>query len=161
MPDVQTFKTAYGPNLRIRKEFPEKSLTKQAPADECNINTIMARFEKTGMIEHTNKYQGDYGDFTEVQDFHTSILQVMAAREAFATLPAKVRARFENDPGGFIAFVDDPENIEEMMDMGLLPPRPIAEGPEGPVAGNIAGSPPQTPAPTPGEPAAASAPPAQ
>lgn len=47
------------------------------------------------------------------------------------TLPAKVRDRFSNDPGKFLAFVDDPKSREEMYELGLAkrpdPPPPKAK----------------------------------
>ncbi len=105
--------------------FSGKGRTKQSHRDECDINTIMKRFEKTGMIEHTNTYQGNYGDFTEVpEDYQAAVELVRAADEMFLTLPAKVRLNFGNDPGNFLAFVQNPANIARMREMGLMKPEP-------------------------------------
>ncbi len=138
------FKIPYTVYDRVQIHFKEKSLTKQAMKDECDINKIMAQMQKTGMTDHVNTHQGNYGDFTEVQDYQTSMNQVIAARDAFETLPAKVRARFRNSPAEFFEFVDDSENEDEMRELGLLPKK----APEAPkVASNIAGSPAQHTAP--------------
>lgn len=102
--------------------FPPVGLTKQCFADECDIGNIMARFDKTGLIEHVNKFQGDYGDFTGAQEYQESLNQVMAAEDMFMSLPAKVRAKFENDPGQFLDFVGNPDNLSEMVDLGLANP---------------------------------------
>ena len=40
------------------------SMTKQSFADECDINNIMKRYIKDGVVNHLNTYQGNYGDFT-------------------------------------------------------------------------------------------------
>lgn len=111
------------------------SMTKQADADGCDINKIMRRYEKTGVVEHVNRFQGDYGDFTSVQDYQTSVNQVLAAQEAFNSLPSKVRRRFDNDPASFLAFVGDEANREEMVELGLLkaPQEPAGEGGDDPV----------------------------
>ena len=99
----------------------EPSLTEQSHARECDINNIMKRYENDGLLTHVNTFQGDYGDFTEVQDYHTSMNQILMADEMFMSLPAKIREKFGNDAAKFLMFADDPENEDEMRDMGLLP----------------------------------------
>ncbi len=123
------FVTAYG--LHDPKKFGidftgEVSLTHQSMAADCDINNIMKRFEKTGVIDHVREH-GDYGDFLEATDYHTSMLKVLEAQEMFAALPAAVRAKFENDPGQFLSFVHEPSNRREMAEMGLLDPEVAQE----------------------------------
>lgn len=100
------------------------SLTRQAHRDECNINSIMKKYERTGLVEHVNRFGGSYGDFVGVQDYQASVNQVMEAHEAFMTLPAAVRKRFDNDPGQFLDFVMDASNLDEMRALGLANPPP-------------------------------------
>lgn len=97
----------------------------QHQADECDINKIMARYERDGVLEHVKQFHGEYGDFTEVQDYATSLRQVIQAEECFMSLPAEIRKKFDNDPGQFLDFVTNPANRDEMGKMGLL------EAPEG------------------------------
>lgn len=129
--------------------FPDKGRTKQSHRDECDINQIMKRFEKTGMIEHTNQFQGNYGNFTEVPpDYQSAVDLVRAADEMFLTIPAKVRSVFDNDAGRFLAFVQDPANVEQMYELGLAkrPPTPPApETPAEPPKAAKAADPPATP----------------
>lgn len=103
----------------------EPTLTKQSLAEDCDINVIMARFEKTGLLSHTNEASPRYGDFADVVDYDESLRVVMEADEAFMSLPAKVRARFENDPAQLIEFVRDPANAVEALALGLIEP-PVA-----------------------------------
>lgn len=77
----------------------------------------MAKFDKTGLLDHVNKFQGNYGDAMGVQDYHSSLNQVLAAQEAFHTLPAKIRSKFFNDPGQFMAYMDNPKNAEELQNL--------------------------------------------
>lgn len=131
---------------RVQIKFPEKSRTHQSFKAECDVNNIMKKYERTGILEHRNTFQGQYGDFTNVpNDFHEAQNAVIAAEEMFMTLPAKVRRRFQNDAGEFIDFATDPANQEEMIKLGLAERRVDGEvvekvstpskKPEGPSAG--------------------------
>lgn len=96
------------------------SLTKQSFRELANINCIMARWHKTGEIDHINRNSPLYGDFSGAVDYQTSLAQVQEAQEAFDALPSELRARMENDPQNLIAFVQDETNREECEALGLL-----------------------------------------
>lgn len=100
--------------------------TKQAFRDDCDINNIMRRYEKTGVLPDIIKTNPQYGDFSEASDYQTALNTVMKAQEQFSALPSKVRERFANDPENFLAFVSDASNKEEMAKMGLLAPAAAA-----------------------------------
>ncbi len=133
------FNTAYKPGPPVRVFFTEPSLTKQAFAEETDINRIMARFEKTNLLNHVNEHQGNYGNFITDLDYRAAMQAVVEAQEAFDTLPAKIRARFANSPADFLGFVQNPDNLDEMVKLGLanapaapvVPPgaQPPAEAP--------------------------------
>lgn len=113
--------------LRFRVPFECKgpSRTKQSFKDECNINNIMIRYEKTGIMEHIKKTGGSYEDYTDLPtDYHTACNQVIAAQDMFQSIPARIRASFDNDPGEFLAFVSNSENMDQMVEMGLAQRRP-------------------------------------
>lgn len=104
---------------KVVKEFHEPSRVKQSFARECDINNIMARYEKDGLISHVNRVEGRYGDFGGPPDYQEAMNKVVAAQDMFMSLPAKLRARFGNDPGEFLGFATDPKNVDEMIKMGL------------------------------------------
>lgn len=112
------------PRQRVREsiDFPEgSSRTKQSFAEETNINNIMAKFEKTALLEHVTEHQGEYGNYINVpQDFHAAMNQVMDANQMFMTLPAKLREGFDNDPAKFIDFVENASE-DELREADLLP----------------------------------------
>lgn len=113
------FRVAYGEKYRCDVENTEPSMTKQSFRDECDINVIMKKWEKTGVIDHVRDIQGQYGDFTDVKDYRSALDAVIQAQEAFDGFPAELRARFSNDPAQFLDFVQDPSNMEEMISLGL------------------------------------------
>lgn len=130
---------AQGPRARstrrVQTPVGDISMTRQEMAADCDINAIMKRYEKTGMIDHVNRYQGRYEDVSNVGDYQTALGIVADAQAAFQTLPAAIRDQFENDPATFLAFVEDPANRPAMREMGLLPrDKPATPPPETPPA---------------------------
>lgn len=98
-----------------------RSKTIQADMDAADINKIMARYEKTGVIIDASGVERKpvYGDFTEVKSYHETLGAVRRAEEAFSKLPVNVRNRFENDPQKLIDFLEDPKNNKEAVSLGL------------------------------------------
>ncbi len=103
---------------RVQVLFPGKSRTKQSFGEESEINNIMARYTKTGIIDHLSTFGGDYG-FASSIVFHEAMNVVTKADQMFEALPASVRRRFNGDPGDFLEFVQNPENQEELIELGL------------------------------------------
>lgn len=101
----------------------QPSMTVQSAKKECDINNIVAKYQKTGAIEHANRYEPQYGEVTSVT-FQDAMNQVTSAQQMFDDLPSSIRQRFEGDPGAFLDFVADPSNAEEMAELGLVPGSP-------------------------------------
>lgn len=98
----------------------EISLTKQSFRDQCDINIILKNYENTGMISHTNKSQGTYGDFTGISDYQSSLNAVITAQNSFNELPAGLRKYFDNDPAKLIQFISDDKNYDQAYKLGLI-----------------------------------------
>lgn len=113
-------RTAHEFDTEHRDDFYDESpsLTKQADAEGADINNIVRRYLQTGVAPG---YQGDpmYGDFSDVHDFRAALEIVAEANAQFAGLEANVRARFDNDPAKFLEFVNNPNNGDELVKMGL------------------------------------------
>ena len=97
----------------------DPSLAQQSFREECDINTIVKRFNLTGELP-SGVSAPLYGDFCEVTDYHSALNVVKAADAAFLSLPAEVRARFGNDPGLFVDFISDEKNRAEAEQLGLV-----------------------------------------
>lgn len=100
----------------------DKGRTKQAFKDGCNVNRIVKRFRRTGVMDERvmNRRQAAFGDFSSVGDFRELHDRILRAKEEFDSLPSDVRVRFKNDPGELVSFVDNPENFKACVEMGLL-----------------------------------------
>lgn len=104
---------------RVQITFEKPSLTQQQFKDKCDINQIVDRYQETGLFTHVNNLPPQYGDAT-APDFHTAMNFVIQAQESFDAMPAKLRARFGNDPALFLEFMQDPANLDEAREMGLV-----------------------------------------
>lgn len=100
----------------------EPSLTRQEFAEECDINSIMAQYDKYGVVSHVNPREPVYLDVSNVPDLGTALRVMNDATAAFMTLPAKVRREFDNDAVKFVEFAEKGENLEKMREWGLAPP---------------------------------------
>lgn len=136
------YKTIARPEVDFPSEDPNsKSITNQSDRDGADINLIMAKYEKTGLITDAitgAQRQPQYGDFTEVGDFYTNQIKIARVNQAFSALPAHIRSRFQNDPQSLINFLSDPQNDAEAIKLGLKPkPSDPAVTPE-PNPGSVA-----------------------
>jgi phage internal scaffolding protein len=106
---------------KIKLMFNDRSRTKQSMKDQCDINTIIAKYQKSKTLTHVNNIQGHFGDFTNVTDYQSACLAVQNAEDNFLQLPAMVRKKFENDPSQLLAFIADDKNYSEAQELGLIP----------------------------------------
>jgi phage internal scaffolding protein len=97
----------------------DPSLAQQQFKDECDINTILERFNVTGQLP-VGPLQPRFGDFSGITDYQTALNAVLDAQDAFDSLPARVRERFANDPAAFVDFCLDAANRDEMKALGLI-----------------------------------------
>lgn len=133
------------------KTFTQPTLAQQHSKDEVDINNIMARYIKTGVIDHVARYQPQYTENT-MQDYHESLNIIHKANAMFSDLPSAVRKQFDNDPAKFMDFVHNPDNHSKLREMGLTetPMSPPSDNPEQPSPLSV-----NEPDPPPSEPATA------
>lgn len=113
---------------------PEPTLAQQQFKEEADINTILERFGRTGEVIAPNRLP-QFGDFDAINDYHSAMNAIVEAQQTFEQLPAKLRARFSNDPGEFVMFCMDDSNRDEAVRLGLVkaveaPLAPVENPPE-------------------------------
>lgn len=99
---------------RVRTPVGKKSLTKQSFKDQCDINNILAGYQKTGIVNHVSKYQARYDDVEPI-DYHTAMNIVVTTNSMFAELPSSVRAEFNHDPKMFLEAVQNPDKYQDVL----------------------------------------------
>lgn len=104
----------------------DPSLTQQQFKEEADINTIVDRFMKSGVLP-SPAVMPQFMDVEGVFDYQTAMNYVRQADENFMRMDAKVRARFNNSPQEFLEFFANPENTQEAIRLGLAIPQAVAE----------------------------------
>ena len=107
-------------------ECKDPSLAQQHMKDECDINVLVERFGVTGSMP-VAPIEPSYGDFSGVGDYHTALNKIKAADEAFMALPAKIRAKFDHDPNALLNYLQNEENRDEAIQIGLIDGKPVVE----------------------------------
>lgn len=116
----------HGVERRVITVIEGPSMTKQAFAEESDVNWIMRNYTAVGVLESFNARPGRYGDFTGADDFLDALVKVKAAEDMFSELPARIRDAVRNDPAEFLAMVHDPSREGELRELGLLPAGEVA-----------------------------------
>lgn len=102
------------------------SLVQRQFMRDSDINYLVGRFTRTGSFYSAEQLARvratpQFGDFVAMQtanvvEAHTTMVR---AREAFEQLPFAVRERFGHSPEKLLAFVQDKNNTEEAIRLGL------------------------------------------
>lgn len=102
---------------------PDESIVQGQFADECDINTLVRRFGVTGTMPQVVQPML-VGDFDGAPDFRAAMDIAVQARQSFDSLPLDLRKRFGFDAGLMLEFLDNPENRDEAIRIGLVVPKP-------------------------------------
>ena len=108
---------------RVKLSFKGKkgrSKTQQNFRDDVNVNTIMAKAKRTGILPQT--IGGQFRDVSSGLDYKESLDKIMEIDGMFSKLPAKIRTRFQNNPSEIVEFLQNPDNDKEARELGLLEP---------------------------------------
>lgn len=135
----QTLRTAYedhtaksdASGIDCSKNDPKQKVqaAQQQFKDECDINVLIKKFGIDNLP--ITKRMPIIGDFADVMDYQTALNMVLEADEAFMQLPGKVRERFDDSPQKLMEFLENRDNRDEAVKLGLIdPPTPPAPPPE-------------------------------
>ena len=116
------FRTRFDKNPTIGVKFPIPSLTQQSEKDSTDINLIVKRYCECGICPSCEIRQPLSEDMLSIQsDTFQDVMQRQAQlTNAFNELPAHVRKKFDYNPLNMLEFVENPNNKEECVKLGLL-----------------------------------------
>lgn len=93
-------------------------------AKEADINYLLARYKQTGSLYTAEdmikaKRRPQFGDFSGIPDYQDSLDKMRNALDMFGELPLSVRQRFSDDPVKLLEFLQDKDNLQEAIKLGL------------------------------------------
>lgn len=122
------FAPPFGPDFPVTIDCSvDKGRTKQSFAEETDINKMMAKFHKTGVLIDPSKIsdrKAFFGDVSGLGDFQQIQQTVLDAEVAFGNLPSEIRTRFGNKSAELVKFLQDEENRAEAVELGIVEPPP-------------------------------------
>jgi hypothetical protein len=96
----------------------EKTLVEQSAAIETDLNRLLEPAIRQGLLRHSIKFEGEYDDIP-VQTFEDAQIVIANAKSMYEELPSAIRKNFDG-PKGFLEFVNNPDNKDQMESMGIL-----------------------------------------
>lgn len=96
------------------------SMTQQHMGPETDINNIVSKYLRTGTLGNPSATrQAIFGDFTAIDymDMQNAIADI---DQQFASLSSKIRRRFNNSAYQLVRFIENPDNRDEAVKLGIL-----------------------------------------
>lgn len=115
-------KKFYEPDYQDPDLNPVKTV--QSERDEADINKIIAKFQKGQNMVRINSKEPFYGDVTGLDGLADAYMKIQEAEDLFMDYDASIREKFDNDPVKFVEFLENPENYEEALKLGVVQKRP-------------------------------------
>lgn len=128
-----------------------KSRVKPEFSKEADMNAIIRKYKRTGLLSDPNSVterRAIFADVSGAMGYQAMQNRVIAVQGLFDGLPAAIRDRFRNDPAEFVDFVCNEANKDEVEKLGIFGPveNNIApEAPQGGPEGALNGSKPAVP----------------
>lgn len=112
------FYTAYNRPPRVSVDCGGESVTQQQFAKECDINYIVKRAQRTGVVPVA---PGElvYG-IDDGMSFQDRMNNLAAVKEYFMSLPSEMRMKWNNSVADFCAWMSDEGNKGEAIKLGLV-----------------------------------------
>ena len=103
--------------------FTQASLTEQSFAYECDINNIMMKDVRSSLP--ASNQMPIFDSKFDPTEYNEALNLITSARQQFEALPSHIRARFENSPIKLLEFVNNPDNYDEGVKLGIFEKKPI------------------------------------
>lgn len=104
--------------------YPEKDwgevLTEQHHENDCDINYLIERSLRLGDPLNGEMDLSKFKDVSETIDLKEALIAVDTVNTMFAELPLKIRKEFDYNPSHLVSFLDNPNNYDRAVELGLV-----------------------------------------
>lgn len=102
-------------------EFTKDSMTTQEYGYCTDINNIIEGCYNPFVEDPKDVVKGMQSFSPD--DYEKSMFLIADAKSKFEELPSRIRERFNNNPAKLLQFVDNPQNFDEGVNLGIFNPR--------------------------------------
>lgn len=118
-------------SIRIQHDYQYcPTLTEQHTAHLSDINYLVEKYKPDELVQYlsqknAHRLEINNHDFTKEPSLQDSMNVIYRLRQNFEALPDEVRNHFRNHVE-FVKFIDNPDNQEKMIRLGLMTKKEIA-----------------------------------
>ena len=91
----------YTPYINPKKVEPfntvGESMTQEQFAEESEINNIIRSHDRNGVIEHINRGNAIYADFSGITDFSDALEQIREAQQEFQNISIQLSSKLDKE----------------------------------------------------------------
>lgn len=120
MENVKVITRRKNGSIRVTSKFDGKSKTDPSWAKDLEAQNVINKYMKTGVWTGTPKGSYDPEGRLMNVDLSSALTVVREATDVFNSLPSELRARFGNSPEAYVSFIQDKNNMDEAIKLGLL-----------------------------------------
>lgn len=108
----------------------EETLTQQDQAIQVDINHLFKKYDRKGIARLQSQVEIDENKLVDLVgfDYQKGMESITRINTEFAELPSGVRAKFENDPAKYLAFLSRPapakDDVHEIVPGGKKKAKP-------------------------------------
>lgn len=118
-------KSKYSKVEKVTRVYDQKDCQAQQQfKDRVTINSMIARYTKSGVWENVSEREQQYLDLSgvDLNNLGESLQLIVDMNQSFQNLPLSVRQAVNHDPATFlqIALSKDPLAIQQMQEWGLV-----------------------------------------
>lgn len=118
------FYTSFRRPPRVVSDVGGESMTQQQFAQECDINYIVKRAQRTGTIPVIPMQEMVFGTLDE-ETFKQRMDKMSEIKSYFECLPSDIRLHYQNSVNEFIAAMNTDEGLEEGRKLGIIVPAAV------------------------------------
>lgn len=100
----------------------QPTMTQQHFKEDADINIIMKRYQQTGVLPQVNSSAFGFYDAGDSLTYQEALNFIIEADDNFMALPSVLRSMFDNDPSKFLSFVENADNYDECVRLGIFEP---------------------------------------
>lgn len=105
-----------------------ESMTREAFADELDINKIVERYARGGQLPPTSA-DARYGDVADIGDYKSALDFVFASKEKLKDLPDAAREQYIADPEAYWLRLEAAVDRVALVELGLVEALPPVDPP--------------------------------